>query len=82
MQNNEREFASLLASLRRGVYIPEQVDAKYKAHIHQLLKGFVEDYRILLAKQIKAAANFELEGRKLEGAKYLKAAEAKGVVPK
>jgi len=72
---NEREFGRLLTTLRRGIFIPGEVDERWEKHVHNLMKGFAEDYRRLLEKQLTAAIDFELEGRRLSSKRYEKIAD-------
>lgn len=79
MQENEREFGRLLTTLRRGIFVPNEADERWEAHVHNLMKGYAEDYRRLLEKQLAAAVEFELEGRKLQSVKFEKVAREKGL---
>lgn len=80
MQESEREFGRLLTTLRRGIFIPDKMTDRWEAHLHNLMKGFSEDYKRLLEKQLAKAVEFEMEGRRLQAKPYERIADNRGII--
>lgn len=75
MRENERRFHALLYSLRKQIYIPEEVDHHYLEYLAGIFVAYEVVYRKLLVQQMKGMV--ELETGRItgvvppEGGKYM-----------
>jgi len=79
LRKNENDIASLLRSLRKAIYIPDEVDAKFERQVEGVLETYTGAYEQTLLANIERAASFEAEGVKLQGVPFVEAAITAGL---
>lgn len=78
---NEREFGKLLTTARKGIYVPDDINDKYRKHINGVMGDYTDNFYSTMEKQLSAGAKFELAGATLAGAGFIAALAGRAAAP-
>lgn len=73
IEANEREFGRLLTTARKGLYVPDDINDRYRKHVDGVMGDYTDNFYSTMEKQLSAGAKFELAGATLAGAGFISA---------